>query len=133
MEFSNQYLTYEEYKSLGGTLGEMPFNILEFKCQKIIDNLTFNRLIDLEVQRQEVKMCIFDMMNISNKYNNVNNQLATGVTSENTDGYSVSYGSINSEQDKTRQTELENCARDYLIDCKLDDGTPYMYCGVSSC
>ena len=31
MEFNNQYLSYEEYKTLGGTLGEMPFNILEFK------------------------------------------------------------------------------------------------------
>ena len=65
MEFNNQYLTYEEYGSLGGTLDEMPFNILEFKCRKIIDNLTFNRLTNLETQIQEVKMCIYDMINIS--------------------------------------------------------------------
>ena len=44
MEFKNQYLTYLEYKNLGGTLGEMPFNLLEFKARKIIDERTLGRL-----------------------------------------------------------------------------------------
>ena len=130
MEFENQYLTYAEYKALGGTLGEMPFNILEFKCRKIIDNLTFNRLTNLKTQRQEVKMCIYDMINISSKYEQTSNKQAQGITSESIDGYSVSYGSINAEQEKARELELQGCVRDYLIDCKLIDGTPYMYCGV---
>ena len=130
MEFNNQYLTYEEYKNLGGTLGEMPFNILEFKCRKIIDNLTFNRLTNLKTQIQEVKMCIYDMINISSKYEQTSNKQAQGITSESIDGYSVSYGSINAEQEKARELELQGCVRDYLIDCKLIDGTPYMYCGV---
>ena len=130
MEFNNQYLTYEEYESLGGTLGEMPFKILEFKCRKIIDNLTFNRLTNLKTQIQEVKMCIYDMINISSKYEQTSNKQAQGITSESTDGYSVSYGSINAEQEKARELELQGCVRDYLIDCKLIDGTPYMYCGV---
>ena len=133
MEFNNQYLTYEEYKSLGGTLGEMPFNILEFKCRKIIDNLTFNRLTNLETQIQEVKMCIYDMINISSKYEQISNKQAQGVASESTDGYSVSYGSISTEQDKARIVELESCLSDCLADCYLKDGTPYMYCGVGSC
>ena len=130
MEFNNQYLSYEEYKSLGGTLGEMPFNILEFKCRKIIDNLTFNRLTNLKTQIQEVKMCIYDMINILSKYEQTSNKQAQGITSESIDGYSVSYGSINAEQEKARKLELQGCVRDYLIDCKLIDGTPYMYCGV---
>ena len=130
MEFENQYLTYAEYKALGGTLGEMPFKILEFKCRKIIDNLTFNRLTNLKTQRQEVKMCIYDMINISSKYEQTSNKQAQGIVSESTDGYSVSYGSINAEQEKARELELQGCVRDYLIDCKLEDGTPYMYCGV---
>lgn len=133
MEFNNQYLTYDEYKSLGGTLGEMPFNILEFKCRKIIDNLTFNRLTNLKTQIQEVKMCIYDMINISSKYEQISNKQAQGITSESIDGYSVSYGSISTEQDKARIVELESCVSDYLADCYLQDGTPYMYCGVSSC
>lgn len=130
MEFNNQYLTYDEYKSLGGTLGKMPFNILEFKCRKIVDNLTFNRLTNLKTQIQEVKMCIYDMINISSKYEQTSNKQAQGISSESIDGYSVSYGSISAEQEKARKLELQGCVRDYLIDCKLEDGTPYMYCGV---
>ena len=130
MEFENQYVTYAEYKALWGTLREIPFNILEFKCRKIIDNLTFNRLTNLKTQIQEVKMCIYDMINISSKYEQTSNKQAQGIVSESTDGYSVSYGSINAEQEKARELELQGCVRDYLIDCKLIDGTPYMYCGV---
>lgn len=133
MEFNNQYLTYEEYKSLGGTLGEMPFNILEFKCQKTIDNLTFNRLVNLDKQIQEVKMCIYDMMNISSKYETISNKQAQGISSENTDGYIVNYGSISTEQEKTKNLELQDCVTNYLTDCYLDDGTSYLYCGVGSC
>ena len=29
MEFKGQYLTYQEYLALGGTIEKMPFNLLE--------------------------------------------------------------------------------------------------------
>ena len=44
MEFEGQYLTYEDYKGLGGTLDLMPFNLLEFEARKKIDINTKNRL-----------------------------------------------------------------------------------------
>ena len=48
MEFTKQYLTYEEYQELGGTLEETPFDIVELEAQKSIDKYTFGRLKDLE-------------------------------------------------------------------------------------
>ena len=33
MEFKGQYLTYQEFKALGGTLDEMPFNLLEYNAR----------------------------------------------------------------------------------------------------
>ena len=93
MEFNNQYLTYEEYKSLGGTLGEMPFNILELKAQQIINERTQNRLKDVEKIPQEVKNCVYDLINTMNKYNLSNNSTSSNISSENTDGYSVTYKS----------------------------------------
>ena len=63
MEFSEQYLNYEDYKSLGGTLDIMPFNILEFESRKIIDTRTQSRLKSIDVIPQEVKMCMFAIMN----------------------------------------------------------------------
>lgn len=93
MEFNNQYLTYEEYKSLGGTLGEMPFNILELKARQIINERTQNRLKDVEKIPQEVKICVYDLIQTINKYNTSNNSTSSNISSENTDGYSVSYKS----------------------------------------
>lgn len=93
MEFENQYLTYEDYESLGGTLGEMPFNILELKARQIINERTQNRLKDVEKIPQEVKICVYDLINTMNKYNLSNNSTSSNVSSENTDGYSVTYKS----------------------------------------
>ena len=93
MEFNNQYLSYEEYKSLGGTLGEMPFNILELKARQIINERTQNRLKDVEKIPQEVKICVYDLIQIINKYNNSNNSTSSNISSENTDGYLVTYKS----------------------------------------
>ena len=93
MEFKNQYLSYEEYKSLGGTLGEMPFNILELKARQIINERTQNRLKNIEEMPQEVKICMYDLINTMNKYNLSNNSTSSNISSENTDGYSVTYKS----------------------------------------
>lgn len=122
MEFSNQYLTYQEYVSLGGSIEEMPFNILEFKVRKKIDDATFNRLVDLKEQIQEVKMCIYDLITELNKSEEQSNK-----SSESIDGYSVSYKTV----DTTEQNKIYNkIIRDYLGESKLEDGTPYLYCGV---
>lgn len=121
MEFEN-YLSYDEYQVLGGTLEEMPFNLLEFKARKIIDSYTFGRLKGLTRQIQEVKMCIFELINIINKQSNTSNK-----TSENIDGYSVSYSTTTKMED---DKEIYDCVYDYLIYCRLEDGTPYLYCGV---
>lgn len=118
MIFDEQYLTYSEYIDLGGELEEMPFNLLELKARKIIDNATFNRLKHLDKQIIEVKACIFEL--IETIYNVGNNK-----TSESIDGYSVSYNNIS---DTTRT--YADIVREHLLLCQLPDGTPYLYCGV---
>ena len=55
MDFSGQYLTYSEYKVLGGQLDQTPFNLLEYDVRKEIDKQTLGRLVNLEEQREEVK------------------------------------------------------------------------------
>ena len=122
MEFEGQYLTYNEYKALGGLLDQTPFNLLEFEARKEVDKYTFNRLVNLETQNQEVKLCIYALIEQINS----NKANLNGVASESTDGYSISYTSQNNSEisQKTRNT-IET----YLINCKLSDGTPYLYRG----
>lgn len=86
--FENQYLTYVEYLSLGGKLEEMPFNLLETKAQKILDEQTFSRLKKIAEIPSEVKICLYDLIDRLDK---TNEQTNSNIASENIDGYSVTY------------------------------------------
>ena len=130
MEFNNQYLSYEEYKSLGGTLGEMPFNILELKARQVINERTQNRLKNVEKIPQEVKICVYDLINTMNKYNLSNNSTSSNISSENTDGYSVTYKSgteLTEEQKKQYDDVMETDLYGVIV-----DNTPILYLGVNT-
>lgn len=130
MEFNNQYLTYEEYKSLGGTLGEMPFNILELKARQVINERTQNRLKNIEEIPQEVKICVYDLIQIINRYNNSNNSTSSNISSENIDGYSVTYKSgteLTEEQKKQYDDVMETDLYGVIV-----DNTPILYLGVNT-
>lgn len=113
MEFYNQYLKYAEYIELGGKLLEMPFNILEFEARRKIDERTQNRLRNVEKIPQEVKICMYVLMDKIDSYNNANNK-GMLYSSESTDGYSVSYANITRETIKTKDTEINDIIRTYL-------------------
>ena len=127
MELEKQYLEFDEYRLLGGTLDETPFSILELQAQKEIDKYTFGRLKELPEQIKEVKVCIYRLIEMFNNYNSIDN---TNVASENIDGYSVSYISKTEALEKTKRYEIMNIIKTYLAECRLDNGTPYLYAGV---
>ena len=122
MDFNKHYLTYSEYRQLGGKLDEVPFNLLELKARKKVDERTLGRLKELDSQITEVKACIFRLIEVMN-----NNENSGNIRSENTDGYSVNYGEATHEKEARQYDDI---IRDYLVTCQLDDGTPYLYCGV---
>ena len=114
MEFSGQYLTYEEYRQLGGTLEQTPFNLLEYDARKEIDENTQGRLIKLEKQVQEVKMCMWQLINLQLSINN---------------GVDISGNVINYNEKEITKAKNEIIMRN-LINCRLENGTPYLYRGV---
>ena len=135
MEFSGQYLTYEEYKGLGGTLDLTPFNLLEFEARRQIDIRTFNRIKDLDSEDipQEVKLCEYNLINSIGSFKNATDSVASGgnVKSENTDGYSITYISAGEISDvvKSRQDEIDNIIKTYLLGVIVNE-EHIMYCGV---
>lgn len=118
MEFSGQYLTYEEYKALGGTLDLTPFNLLEFESRKQIDIKTLNRLDSNNIP-QEVKICMFKLINSISSYNKI-----TNVKSESIDGYSVNYTNLEETKDI-----INNIINDCLFGV-MYNGKHLIYCGV---
>jgi len=129
MELSEGYLKFQEYKQLGGTLDQMPFKILEFEARQYIDKYTLGRLKSLATQVDEVKMCDYKLIGFLNSYKSLEEQ-SRALASESIDGYSYSYGTISNDTTSAKNNLIKDIVRTYLIDCKLDDGTPYLYRGV---
>jgi len=117
MDFTNQYLSYQEYKDLGGTLEEVPFNELEFECRRIIDSRTQNRLKNVSEIPQEVKMLEYRMLDTIQQYYISLKTSQTGVKSENTDGYSVTYISSSEigQLINNKSNELDDLILSYLF------------------
>lgn len=119
MTFTNQYLTYAEYLELGGTLQELPFNLIEYECRKIIDERTMKRLqycIDNEKPiPQEVKMCEFNMIDVIENYQKGLEKNEQGISSENIDGYSISYKSSLDSVVQAKSEELNALITNYLF------------------
>nr|DAF88294.1 MAG TPA: Head Tail Connector Protein [Siphoviridae sp. ctt8434] len=128
MEFEGQYLTYQEYLALGGTLDEMPFNLLEFNARMKIDERTFGRLVDKGQEYKEVKLCVYNMITTLNSYSSYNTQ-NKAISSETTDGYSISYGTPQKSTTEAKNSELEDIIDTYLSNLIVDD-VPVLYRGA---
>ena len=121
MEFKNQYLTYSEYQEIGGKLQQMPFNLLEYRARKEIDRNTFNRFASINDYPQELKLCINDLINEIQNYNEIGNKASETVGS-----YSVTFNKpVTTEEQKV----LNNIIKSYLLETKIN-GIPVLYCGV---
>ena len=125
MEIKGQYLAYQEYKGLGGTLGLTPFNMLEFKARKEIDDCTFGRLKNLKSQVQDVKLCIMELIDKIKKYNEVDN----GKSSESVGSYSVSYNSDIKKIIEDKRAEIQDLILTDLYGV-VYNGEHVLYCGV---
>lgn len=118
-----QYLTYQEYKGLGGTLDLTPFNISEFEARRRIDEITHNRLIGQEIP-EEVKLCEFRIIEMIKEYS----EIARGKNSETVGSYSVSYAdATNIVNDKNIEIDdmITTCLYGVIV-----NGEHLIYCGV---
>lgn len=131
MENSEKYLTYQDYRSMGGTLDLMPFNLLEFEAERKIDERTQNRLKNAEEIPEEVKMCMFRLIDLMSTYDEQLSNATKGIASENIDGYSVSYitGSQVNEIIKNKINEINDIISTYLFGV-IVNGEHVLYLGV---
>ena len=131
MEFNGQYLTYDEYKALGGSLDQTPFNLLEYEARRIIDNRTLKRLQGINQIPEEVKMCMFSLINTINNYAN-QGQTSKNISSESVGSYSVSYttGTQIQETINSKNAELTDIVLNYLTGV-IVNGQHVVYLGVN--
>ena len=116
------YLTYDEYSEMGGTIDETLFNNLRLDAQGYIDWYTFNRLWGEEEIPERVKICMYQLINLLEKTNNLiapTQQTSAGVNvnaqlmSQSNDGVSTTYAVLSGEvlYEKAKQEIDQNITR----------------------
>ena len=122
-----QYLTYEEYTEIGGTLDLTAFNRNIDRACAFIDASTQNRLQSvLEVSRR-AKACVRDLVEYI--ANNLSNGKAVTSKSQSAGGVSESENYSTKTTDEIN-AEMLCIVYDYLVTEKDDCGTPLMYRGA---
>lgn len=129
MEFKGQYLTYEDYKGLGGTLDLTPFNLLEFEVRRKIDLRTDNRLVNLENEDipDKVKLCEYKM--IESVLKAYDEQINRGKSTEIVGSYHVTYNNDMKEIIKSKNAELNDLIVSELYGVNVN-GEHILFCGV---
>lgn len=122
------YLTYEEYKEIGGTLDLTAFNRNIDRACGIIDNATHNRIECMAEVPQKAKALCRDLIEYlandfgSSKQISSHSQSAGGVS----ESESFVIRSI-----EERAGEIGDMVKDYLLNEVDNKGTPLLYRGCS--
>lgn len=122
-----QYLTYEEYTEIGGTLDLTAFKRNIDRACGFIDLHTKNRLQSVLEVSQMAKACVRDL--VEYLANNVSGAKAVTSKSQSAGGVSESE-SYATKTDDEINAEMLNIVYDYLAAEKDDNGTPLMYRGA---
>ena len=122
-----QYLTYEEYTEIGGTLDLTAFKRNIDRACAFIDASTQNRLQSVLEVSTKVRACVRDL--VEYLANNVSSGKAVTTKSQSAGGVSESESYANKTTDELN-AEMLNIVYDYLATEKDDNGTPLMYRGA---
>ena len=129
------YLTYDEYKQMGGQLSEAAFSMLEFRARKAVDMLTHGRVINEQPVREAVKHAVFALIGTM-ETDEKRAQAYDGrdVQSMSNDGVSVTFSAAAAGGDAARaqNARYNNVLKAFLFGEVTEDGVPLIYAGVVS-
>lgn len=85
------YITYEQYKALGGTAEQSAFPLLERLARKKLDYWTQGRIAEVD---DDIRLCMLLLIDAMRKIRNG----FVNVASTNNDGLTVNYASAQTEE-----------------------------------
>lgn len=138
------YLSYEDYKNMGGTLDETTFDDLAFEASTQIDWYTFGRLRseNYESLAKDVKKCMYHIIKLirdeqlasslaTDSEGDETNGTASTIVSQSNDGVSISYNVLSaSDAVENAKTKIEQSIKRYLAYVKNSLGRKVLYRGV---
>ena len=116
------YLTFEQYKDMGGALNETAYIPLEYRAEKTIDHYTFGRLKNVDPVPDEVKYLVYELVGTLN----ISSGISAAIASETNDGTSIHYATKTTAD---LNAEYFTLVRAYLSGLVVD-GVPVLYRGV---
>lgn len=126
------FLTFEEYKELGGQLELAPFSFLENLASKKIIEITRNRINDVVVTKTDeitglspLKNCVFSLVLFYEKNNVLSAE--SKVISKSNNGISISYQTETTDSFFSKEFFIINT---WLYAVKAADGNSVMWRGV---
>lgn len=136
------YLTYEDYKSYGGTLDKSAFDNFNYRAKVKIDYYTDNKLCNDTEFGEKIKRATAEIVDLLSTYAEyqkiVTNTENPVVSSQSNDGLSVSYGGyigntttsdMQSVSDKLDK-DIAKVIRQYLAGETNQSGECLLYRGV---
>ena len=122
-----QYLTYEEYSEIGGTLDLTAFNRSIDRACGVIDMYTRNRLRCATTVSHRVKACVCALVDFFDVHNS--GRLVVSSRSQSAGGVSESENYTTKTLEDVND-EAYSIVYDYLVMETDDCGTPLLYRGA---
>ena len=112
------YLTFDDYVNMGGKIGYAAFCVYLRRAEAEINKHTYRRLINSETIPEEVKSCVFELIELYDK------KAKQSIGSVSNDGVSVSYEAVDVEK------QTVDIIKSFLMHVPDSTGTPLLYMGV---
>ena len=120
------YLTYNEYKEIGGNIDETAFKRNIDRACGIIDNATHNRIEGMAEVPSKAKALCRDLVEYFAENFGSSKQISSRSQSAGPLSESESYVIRSIEE---RAGEIDDMVKDYLLNEVDDKGTPLLYRG----
>ena len=125
------YLTYEQYKTLGGTLEETVFNNLETQAEMYVNKYTFNRLVNETTYPAQLTSLMYHLVSILDANQATLLSGMGGISSQSNDGVSVTYNGMQSvDVFESCEKEILQAIKQYLTGVKNSKNQLLLYRGL---
>lgn len=121
-----QYLTFDEYKEMGGMLDLTAFKRNIVRTCSTIENATFGRISKMDDVPIQVKALCRDLVEYLSNNINVQNVITGKSHSSGPVSQSESY-LVKSKEEQNQ--DIDNMLNDYLASVRDGNGTPLLYRG----
>lgn len=122
-----EYLSFDNFEDYGGSgVGEEAFRRLEMKARRLIDRMTHGRLASEKTVRDNVKMCMFELIGAMAASEAETGYGGRELAAMSNDGVSVTYAGNAGGFEK----RLADIVRMWLDSETTEDGVNLMYAGV---